>query len=90
MRVLVNGDRLDIQASVDLAGLKSLQELLKQYEGILEMTARMNTDERGRQLRRLPAYFCLLQGGQCDVAKPRYVALASMRCGNDPFSHFLN
>jgi len=42
VRVVVNGDRLDIQASVDLAGLKSLQDLLKQYEGILEMTTRMN------------------------------------------------
>jgi hypothetical protein len=42
LRVVVNGERLEIQASVDLAGLKDLQELLKQYEGILEMTARMN------------------------------------------------
>jgi hypothetical protein len=45
VRVVVNGDRLDIQASVDLAGLKTLQSLLKQYEGILEMTARMAKKE---------------------------------------------
>ena len=42
LRVVANGVRIDIQASVDLAGLKDLQDLLKQYEGILEMTARMN------------------------------------------------
>jgi hypothetical protein len=33
----MNGDRLDIQASVDLAGLKKLQEMLTKYQGILEM-----------------------------------------------------
>jgi hypothetical protein len=32
----MNGDRLDIQASVDLAGLKKLQEMLTKYQGILE------------------------------------------------------
>jgi hypothetical protein len=33
----MNGDRLDIQASVDLAGLKKLQTMLQKYQGILEM-----------------------------------------------------
>lgn len=37
VRVVMNGDRLDIQASVDLAGLKKLQEMLTKYQGILEM-----------------------------------------------------
>jgi hypothetical protein len=37
LRVAMNGDRLDIQASVDLAGLKKLKEMLTKYEGILEM-----------------------------------------------------
>jgi hypothetical protein len=41
VRVVVNGDRLDIQASVDLAGLKTLKELLTKYEGILEMMQEM-------------------------------------------------
>ena len=36
-RILMNGDRLDIQASVDLAGLKQLQSMLKKYEEILVM-----------------------------------------------------
>lgn len=36
-RVVMNGDRLDIQASVNLKGLKALQEMLKKYEAILEM-----------------------------------------------------
>jgi hypothetical protein len=36
-RVVMNGDRLDIQASVNLEGLKALQEMLKKYEAILEM-----------------------------------------------------
>jgi hypothetical protein len=33
----MNGDRLDIQASVDLAGLRHLKEMLTKFEGILEM-----------------------------------------------------
>jgi hypothetical protein len=37
LRVVMNGDRLDIQASVDLAGLKKLKEMLTKFEGILEM-----------------------------------------------------
>lgn len=37
LRVVMNGNRLDIQASVDLAGLKKLKEMLTKYEGILEM-----------------------------------------------------
>lgn len=37
LRVVMNGNRLDIQASVDLAGLKKLQEMLAKYQGILEM-----------------------------------------------------
>jgi hypothetical protein len=36
-RIVMNGDRLDIQASVDLAGLKQLQAMLQKYEEILEM-----------------------------------------------------
>ncbi len=37
LRVVMNGDRLDIQASVDLEGLKKLRTMLEKYEGILEM-----------------------------------------------------
>jgi len=37
LRVVMNGDRLEIQASVDLAGLKKLQAMLEKYQGILEM-----------------------------------------------------
>ena len=37
IRVLMNGDRLSIQASVDLEGLKKLQEMLTKYQSILEM-----------------------------------------------------
>jgi hypothetical protein len=37
LRVVMNGNRLDIQASVDLEGLRKLQEMLKAYETILEM-----------------------------------------------------
>jgi hypothetical protein len=33
----MNGNHLDIQASVDLAGLKQLKEMLTKFEGILEM-----------------------------------------------------
>jgi hypothetical protein len=42
VRVVMNGNRLDIQASVDLPGLKKLQEMLTKYQGILEM---MEPDE---------------------------------------------
>jgi hypothetical protein len=38
-RIVMNGDRPDIQASVDLAGLKMLKEMLTKFEGILEMMA---------------------------------------------------
>jgi hypothetical protein len=34
---VLNGDRVEIQASVDLAGLKKLQVMLEKYQGILEM-----------------------------------------------------
>jgi hypothetical protein len=37
LRVVMNGNRLDIQASVNLAGLKKLKEMLTKYESILEM-----------------------------------------------------
>ena len=37
LRVVMNGNRLDLQASVDLAGLKQLKEMLTKFEGILEM-----------------------------------------------------
>jgi hypothetical protein len=37
LRVVMNGDRLDIQASVDLEGLKKLRTMLEKYQGILEM-----------------------------------------------------
>jgi hypothetical protein len=37
LRVVMNGNRLDIQASVDLAGLKKLKDMLTEHEGILEM-----------------------------------------------------
>ena len=33
----MNRNRLDIQASIDLEGLKTLQEMLIKYQGILEM-----------------------------------------------------
>jgi hypothetical protein len=36
-RIVMSGNRLDIQASVDLEGLKKLQEMLSKYEAILEM-----------------------------------------------------
>jgi hypothetical protein len=42
LRVVMNGNRLDIQASVDLEGLKKLRTMLEKYEGILEM---MEPDE---------------------------------------------
>jgi hypothetical protein len=38
-RIVMNGDHLDIHASVDLEGLKKLQTMLKKYEEILEMMA---------------------------------------------------
>jgi hypothetical protein len=37
LRVIMNGDRIDIQASVDLEGLKKLRTMLEKYQGILEM-----------------------------------------------------
>jgi hypothetical protein len=37
LRVVMNGNRLDIQASVDLDGLKKLRTMLEKYEGILQM-----------------------------------------------------
>jgi hypothetical protein len=37
LRVVMNGDRLEIQASVDLEGLKKLQAMLEKYQSILEM-----------------------------------------------------
>lgn len=37
LRVVMNGHRLDIQASVDLEGLKMLRTMLEKYQGILEM-----------------------------------------------------
>jgi hypothetical protein len=37
LRVIMNGNRLDIQASVDLEGLKKLRTMLEKYQGILEM-----------------------------------------------------
>ena len=37
VRVVMNGNRLEIQASVDLEGLKKLQSMLEKYQGILEM-----------------------------------------------------
>jgi hypothetical protein len=40
----MNGDRLDIQASVDLAGLKKLKEMLTKFEGILEMMESANKE----------------------------------------------
>lgn len=36
-RIVMNGDHLDIQASVDLEGLKQLQTMLQKYAEILEM-----------------------------------------------------
>jgi hypothetical protein len=34
---VINGNRPDIQASVDLEGLKRLRAMLAGYQGILEM-----------------------------------------------------
>ncbi len=36
-RIVMNGDHLDIHASVDLAGLQQLQTMLQKYEEILKM-----------------------------------------------------
>jgi len=33
----MNGDRLDIQASVDLEGLEKLEQMLAKYKEILKM-----------------------------------------------------
>ena len=43
----MNGDRLDIQASVDLEGLKILQTMLAKYQGILEMMQEDKAANRG-------------------------------------------
>jgi hypothetical protein len=37
-------DRLDIQASVDLEGLKKLRTMLEKYQGILEMMQPSNDE----------------------------------------------
>jgi len=36
-RFIINGNRLEIQASVDLEGLTNLQTLLERYKGILQL-----------------------------------------------------
>jgi len=38
-RIVMNGDHLEIQASVDLDGLEQLQTMLQKYTEILEMMA---------------------------------------------------
>jgi hypothetical protein len=40
----MNGDRLDIQASVDFEGLKKLRTMLQKYQGIFEMMQPDNTE----------------------------------------------
>ncbi len=45
LRVVMNGNRLDIQASVDLGGLKNLQAMLQKYQGILEMMQPYDDDD---------------------------------------------
>jgi hypothetical protein len=37
LRVVMNGNRLDIQASVDLDGLEKLEAMLAKYKEILKM-----------------------------------------------------
>jgi hypothetical protein len=49
-RIVMNGGHLDIQASVDLVGLKQLQTMLQKYAEILEMMTPRK--DAGRQLRR--------------------------------------
>jgi hypothetical protein len=44
--VVMNGDRLNIKASVDLDELRSLQEILKKYESISEMMQKMKADKK--------------------------------------------
>ncbi|MDA9474256.1 hypothetical protein XI03_06960 [Bradyrhizobium sp. CCBAU 65884] len=44
--VVMNGERLNIKASVDLEGLKNLREILEKYEGILQMMQKMNPDKK--------------------------------------------
>ena len=44
--VTINGNRLNIRASVDLNGLNDLQDILKRYEGILEMIEKMNSSKQ--------------------------------------------
>lgn len=45
--VVMNGDRLNIKASVNLEGLKTLQEILQKYEGILQMSQKMTPEKKG-------------------------------------------
>jgi hypothetical protein len=49
----MNGNRLDIEASVDLEGLKKLQTMLEIE--MMQLDAK-NNKERGRQLRRPPGH----------------------------------
>ena len=51
-RIVMNGDRLDIQASVDLTGLKKLQEMLTKYQGILEMMQPPEDESEGEVVER--------------------------------------
>lgn len=44
--VVMNGDRLNIKASVDLEGLKNLRDILERYEGILLMMQKMNPEKK--------------------------------------------
>lgn len=44
--VVMNGERLNIKASVDLEGLRNLREILEKYEGILQMMQKMNPDKK--------------------------------------------
>jgi hypothetical protein len=53
LRVVMNGNRLDIEASVDLEGLKKLQTMLEIE--MMQLDAK-NNKERGRQLRRPPGH----------------------------------
>jgi len=49
LRVTMNGDRLDIQASVDLEGLKKLRTMLEKYQGILEMMQPNSTSKKSEK-----------------------------------------
>jgi hypothetical protein len=50
----MNGDRLEIQASVDLAGLKKLKDILTKYESRLRIPAAIRALP-GVVIRSLPA-----------------------------------